>query len=903
MKILEVTLENIKSYENRTSIPLQGGVTAILGENGSGKSTIQEAVGFVLFDSLPFNNNEFVREGASSGTVEVVIELDEGRDSQKYRVTRSAGYSKYGVARYDAENDEWVDQDIDSKKTLVKWLCAKFDLEDGNELGKLWESCIGVPQTRFLSDFAQTARNRQKTFDELLGIDAYEESWEILKEVPDQIEAERRRMREDVRELTGEVQVLPKERKNKRELEDKISNIGHEIELVRSDLSEAEERYDELDEIRERIADLRLEIQQKEQAIDAKEGSLKTAKSELEAAQQATEKCDAAREGHERYLKAKNRQEELEEDIQQLDKFREKRQKQDGKLGRLKERKEALQEKVEKYETAEANLEEYEGGKNRYQKLDKRILELQSDHENIERLRAEVNSIDADARENLEDLRQTVATINEIETAAAEVTEASALRSQIGNIKAKVTSLEAEESELRERLEQLRDIEADAPCPTCRKPMDSEHRTKTIEEREERLEEVQSEQARLNEELSDLQHELNEAERVETKVAQLDMHQSRTGDLRGNLRELSAQREQKRTKIDKLSEEIEKIPQLKEERDSLKEVKDAYQRAEIQVEEYADAPSKLVGIEKSINSVETEISRLDEEMDAFGDVEDEIEITKEKISENEDDYQQFERNRQAADQLESRTETVEDIEEQLTELRGQLDQLTDDRESEKEVFDEEEFESLSDDIDDFNGHINTLKGRRSAKEEELEGVAANVGELEEKLTEREEKVESLRELAANQKFATWLRENVRAAGPKMRDIITDRIGKRADTLFRSIRGRKAEQLEWTSDYDIVVVDADVRKSFSTLSGGEKMAAALAVRLAILEQISRLDIAFLDEPTANLDKDKKANLVAQLNGLDAFEQLAVISHDSTFDSMTDYSITIEKPNQTSEVMSD
>src|SRR6056297_1404487 len=105
MRITEVALEDIKSYEDRTVVPIEGGVTAILGENGSGKSTIQEAIGFALFDSLPFNNNEFVREGASSGTVEVTIELDEGEDGQQYRVTRSAGYSKYGVARYDSQND------------------------------------------------------------------------------------------------------------------------------------------------------------------------------------------------------------------------------------------------------------------------------------------------------------------------------------------------------------------------------------------------------------------------------------------------------------------------------------------------------------------------------------------------------------------------------------------------------------------------------------------------------------------------------------------------------------------------------------------------------------------------------------------------------------------------------
>ena len=168
MRITEVALTDIKSYENRTVIPIEGGVTAILGENGAGKSTIQEAIGFALFDSLPFNNKDFVREGATSGTVEVTFEQETQDGTQQFRVTRSAGRSDYGVHRYAPDEDAWIDQDIDSKSELVRWLCARFDVEDGDELQSLWESCIGVPQTRFLSDFAQTAANRTQTFDALL---------------------------------------------------------------------------------------------------------------------------------------------------------------------------------------------------------------------------------------------------------------------------------------------------------------------------------------------------------------------------------------------------------------------------------------------------------------------------------------------------------------------------------------------------------------------------------------------------------------------------------------------------------------------------------------------------------------------------------------------------------------
>jgi len=53
----------------------------------------------------------------------------------------------------------------------------------------------------------------------------------------------------------------------------------------------------------------------------------------------------------------------------------------------------------------------------------------------------------------------------------------------------------------------------------------------------------------------------------------------------------------------------------------------------------------------------------------------------------------------------------------------------------------------------------------------------------------------------------------------------------------------------------------------------------------------------------LTAKKKNNLVRQLERLDAFEQLCVISHDDTFESMTEYTVNLEKPDRESHVVSD
>jgi exonuclease SbcC len=79
-----------------------------------------------------------------------------------------------------------------------------------------------------------------------------------------------------------------------------------------------------------------------------------------------------------------------------------------------------------------------------------------------------------------------------------------------------------------------------------------------------------------------------------------------------------------------------------------------------------------------------------------------------------------------------------------------------------------------------------------------------------------------------------------------------------------------------------------------------MSAALAVRLALLKELSELDIAFFDEPTANLDESRRESLADHILNLRGFSQLFVISHDDTFERVTENRIRVVKENGVSRV---
>jgi DNA repair protein SbcC/Rad50 len=125
----------------------------------------------------------------------------------------------------------------------------------------------------------------------------------------------------------------------------------------------------------------------------------------------------------------------------------------------------------------------------------------------------------------------------------------------------------------------------------------------------------------------------------------------------------------------------------------------------------------------------------------------------------------------------------------------------------------------------------------------------------------------------------------------------------ANRIFGEILGDRSSELSWEADYDIVLRRDGRERTFAQLSGGEQMSAALAVRLALLRRLSRLDIAFFDEPTQNMDGERRGNLAEQIRRVRGFDQLLVISHDDTFEQGLDGVIYLEKRNGQTFVVED
>ncbi|NMC03681.1 MAG: SMC family ATPase, partial [Candidatus Lokiarchaeota archaeon] len=166
----------------------------------------------------------------------------------------------------------------------------------------------------------------------------------------------------------------------------------------------------------------------------------------------------------------------------------------------------------------------------------------------------------------------------------------------------------------------------------------------------------------------------------------------------------------------------------------------------------------------------------------------------------------------------------------------------------------------------------------------------------EKLKKIEEKSSELNvltsqhdELVAIDAFNTTLREWFKQAGPIITKALMYKINEKANQFIKDLSGSNDVKLEWKEDFDAVLTTPLSVKSFNQLSGGEQMAVALSIRLAILRVLSNLDFAFFDEPTTNLDPEKRENLAQCIKNVGmskGFTQLFVISHDDTFERYAD-----------------
>ena len=178
-------------------------------------------------------------------------------------------------------------------------------------------------------------------------------------------------------------------------------------------------------------------------------------------------------------------------------------------------------------------------------------------------------------------------------------------------------------------------------------------------------------------------------------------------------------------------------------------------------------------------------------------------------------------------------------------------------------------------------HVSATFAWRNSRLTQLAEILRRLNEVRDKMHDDLQNQERLRKVWET---TDYIRETLKKAAPYVGEILRFEIAREATNMFREVTNEVGRSLKWTEDYEIILDENGYQRPFANLSGGEQMAAALSIRLALLTQLSDVRIAFFDEPTTNLDRERRERLATQIGQIRNFNQLFVISHDDTFDGM-------------------
>ena len=260
----------------------------------------------------------------------------------------------------------------------------------------------------------------------------------------------------------------------------------------------------------------------------------------------------------------------------------------------------------------------------------------------------------------------------------------------------------------------------------------------------------------------------------------------------------------------------------------------------------------------------------------------------------------YRRNQAAAEALPQRLQEVAEAEKALEAAQKRFEDGHEQLAASRRDFDEESFREMVAQVEKLRSRGVRLETELGQWRERLDRAKEEIAQLQivkKRLTAAQSRHDLLVE---REELLQFLRSVVQEAGPHVTKALVQQISYSANQLFGQIMEDYTRTLRWEEDYGIILEVDGRDRAFSQLSGGEQMSAALAVRLALLQEMSSIGVAFFDEPTTNLDETRRGALARQIVGVRGFEQLFIISHDDSFEQATEKLIRVEKRNGASEI---
>ncbi len=899
MILKEIKMKDFLSHKD-TSIKIGPRITALIGENGAGKSSILDAIYYSFFKDINrgLKIDDLIRKGENASEVSLSFQVE----NKTYSISRKRRRDGSTRSKLFDITDETTPKTLTTSTKIADQLIV--DIIGLNK--ELFKNAIYIQQGEIADLVTKTSSERKKIIGRLLSLDKYELAYTEMFKVITHFE-------QSFARIIGELKQVPKLKEKLKEEKGRVSGTEKDINSIIEQEKLSKNEYEEKKTLKEVWDAKKSSFVENNTELNAKNRELTTEeKSRISIENDLTEINNA-----EERLKEIKPELSIFDDIKRAKELLDKISSESLLLESITEKFNQILDWEATIDQNKSSIKEYNDYKKEIKAIDAEIKPLKETNDIYQQLTGKKKGLIKSKSENQKIVNRIFANMRKIDLEVKETNDENIkilkeyrksvskecqttqkamdkLNTEIG----KENGIISETYDLINTLETAKNI-----CPVCNSKLTKEHKEKVLLEQETKIKKSSEEEKKL---LKQKEKETKLLERNQKKLRFLDENADYK-KLRKTDKDLESNRidfDLLVSDMDKIKKQVESYQELiklktehREKLESLQENYDEYKLAEKALKKI-DKSSVLMektGKEELIKDLKEESSNI---------------LTKTNVDEGELEerivvLRDLDEERIKLETKISRKENVlkmkEDNKKKINELDGEVSTL--EKELENIGYSEEDYKTKSYEFTVAQKKYQEIRKNLAKKKTLQREIKRSIKELEKDIRELEKKDMESKRLEKYIQFLKKIRKVFHKDGiqENIRQEIKPIIKYHTQDLFHQFN-LPFTGLELTDDYNIQLQKNDADYYVSEISGGEKTASALALRLGIAKALAgkELQLIMLDEPTIHLDSQRRTELVNIILQLRSIPQIIVVSHDDELKKAADTTLEVEMKNGISEV---
>ncbi|BBJ28030.1 AAA family ATPase [Athalassotoga saccharophila] len=858
MIIRSVKLQNFKSHLD-SSISFSEGLNLIIGPNGSGKSSILEAIGLAFFGITNEKKlSQFITNEDSKNTA--LIKVDFVSDGIHFTITKEISSSQ---SRVKISDDTGLT--VDGNAKVIEKMKQLFRIETDPE--KIYKNVITSYQNQMTDIFAGRESERKNFFNALFDTEIYKKiSSSHVKKYSDTLESNLNNLNNIASNLESEINERASLPDEIRSLEGEIKSKENEISAWKYQIEKLQKFLSDQIELKDRMNSMisqRKILESKLEGLNHELVNLNKSKSESENAGQV---LILYRNDYvlyeEIYLKVQEENEKISRMRNALDEIQKVNKEISDK--RL---------EIEKFSVSIASdkdrLKENDWNRQIY------IDQLKSSQDRVREL-----TIQLEEQERvLKDLELEKKKFKEEMNTSLNL-DVKELEDRLSEIRDKIAITNSKIKDLKSAKETL----GNGICPYLKE------RCLNINGDPDRffnpqIENSQSELLQFQKEKADIEEQINKIERYHEEI--MNSIKVHLEEIEIKLRKIYEENAAKRSLINSEMQNQERIKKALEDlENSSQNLRSLIEKRDQKISELRSELEVLLQKTSNEEKIKLEIETLMKEYDSHREV-------LKKVKKGHDLYVENQKSAAIINEIISK---IEERKSEIESIQSGIDQINSDLSKVKVLYDEEELKKTRETIENITSNMNSANMELGELRSDLKHKLDESHEIEKKRAKLEDVRSSIKSIKVKLEMAKNLRALLDQMGSQVSTIYRENISFKA-MANHNLLTKRSETVLWDENYDLHLISKNGKltsdRTFGMLSGGEQVALALAMRMAMATFFSRSGFAIFDEPTVNLDLERKNALSETLPDLiGEMDQVIVVTHDDTFREMTEKIISLK-----------